>query len=157
MAKGLIDDSVLSDIANAIRSKDGSTAAMLPGAMAGKISNISTTPKTKTGTFTPTNNDTATKNITVSNVGFQPKHVVIYVNPSSVYNDPGASSGRYTYFVQYGFASNLLNCSPYTDGTEYVRIRTDPNPTPTVTLTTNGFKITKGYFLLTQYRYIAIG
>lgn len=37
MAKGLIDDSVLTAIANAIRAKDGSTAAMLPGAMAGKI------------------------------------------------------------------------------------------------------------------------
>lgn len=42
MSKVLIKSSTLTDIANAIRAKDGSTAQMYPSEMAGKIGAIST-------------------------------------------------------------------------------------------------------------------
>lgn len=48
MSKVLIKSSTLTDIANAIRTKDGSTAQMYPSEMAGKIQNIETKPGSAT-------------------------------------------------------------------------------------------------------------
>lgn len=44
MAKGLIEEDTLTDIANAIRTKTGSTDTLLPSEMAGAIASISTVP-----------------------------------------------------------------------------------------------------------------
>ena len=54
MAKMLINDSTLTAIADAIRAKGGTSAAMIPGEMAALIAAIETSnAKASTGTFTP--------------------------------------------------------------------------------------------------------
>lgn len=51
MAKVLVNDATLTDIADAIRTKDGSTAQMYPSEMAEKINQIKTAPEKATVTI----------------------------------------------------------------------------------------------------------
>lgn len=160
MAKGLIEASVLTNIANAIRAKDGSTAKMLPSAMAGKISNISTSPTVKTGTFTPTYPALASKGVTVSNLGGQPKHVAVYLNLNG---DTEEQHGLI--FWQKGLADGYLaGRSQYDDSEEwpYLKCTNAVDSYSSLTLTSTGFTLssTNSNFgtkvFLAQYKYIAI-
>lgn len=66
MGKVLIKDTTLTDIANAIRTKDGSTAKMYPREMAGKIKNISTS---SIGARTPISIKYITNSTTINGKG----------------------------------------------------------------------------------------
>ena len=142
MAKGLIEASVLTDIANAIRAKDGSTAKMLASAMEGKIRNISTTPTIKTGTFTPTSIYLKGQTITVSNLGGTPKHVIICFGTTA--SSLTANPTRMMVFWQKGLADGFLSAMSFSgeDADTLSLYNSNNDSKAVITFTNKGFTIT---------------
>jgi len=167
MAKGLIDESVLTDIANAIRVKDGTTAKMLASAMAGKISALETGAKVATGTFSPTSTGFTTT-ITVSNVGFEPTHIMVFYGAAKDLTED--TTKNYLIGLAYGKTTKYLIAKLDNNGAlSFATAFPSSNTTLAVTFASGGFTI-KGTqpasgvatsaqmrWLLGNYNYVAIG
>ena len=78
MAKGLITQATLTGIADAIRAKTGTSAAMRPDEMAALIQSISGRGKVAFGSVTPSGNYTSSVTIT-HNLGVVPNLIVIFI------------------------------------------------------------------------------
>ena len=78
MAKGLITQATLTGIADAIREKTGTSAAMRPGEMAALIQSISGGAKVAWGSFTPRLSTTTSVDIT-HNLGVVPNLIAIFI------------------------------------------------------------------------------
>ena len=81
MAKGLITQATLTGIADAIRAKAGTSAAMRPDEMAALIQSISGGGNVAWGSITPTGSNTSNINIT-HNLGVVPNMIVIFSSGS---------------------------------------------------------------------------
>lgn len=118
MAKGLITEATLTGIADAIREKAGTSAAMRPDEMAALIQSISGGGKVAWGSFTPTGSYTSSVDIT-HNLGVVPNLIVIFVAKSitatsrmvALHVMPGATYITMTYYsdVQNVVGSTLTN------------------------------------------------
>lgn len=161
MAKGLIEESILTDIADAIRETDGTTAKMLASVMAGKIR--ATSAKVATGTFSKSSSGWP-GTITVSNVGFKPKQIAFFLNNS---RSQDYDSGR-TYFLggMYGNTKTAYLCvTAYSDGAISLKAALPSTAKMSVTLNNRGFVLSASrsqssddtHWLLGNYAYIAIG
>lgn len=165
MAKGLIDDSILTDIANAIRAKDGSTAKMLASAMAGKIANLGG--QTATGTFSPTSTSFTTT-ITVSNIGFTPTHIMVFYGAAKDLTED--TTKNYLIGLAYGKTTKYMVAKLDSNGAlNLATAFPSSNTTLAVTFTSGGFTIkgtqptssvatsSRMSWLTGNYNYVAIG
>lgn len=133
MAKGLINNSTLTDIANAIRAKMGTSDAMLPSEMASLIQSISVGYKVAWGSFTPSGSYTTTVTIT-HNLGVVPNLIAIF---------PSAGMGSYN--------SRLISLSVM-PGDQYITqvYYSDMATILSTSLTNNATNLAKAFPTLTE-------
>lgn len=100
MAKGFINDSTLTDIADAIRAKLETSGRMLPSDMAGLIATIATGAQIATGTFTtpdPSDWDSLYQTgdviVKINNLTFTPKQVFLYINKDKTMRATNTENG----------------------------------------------------------------
>ena len=121
MAKGLIKDSTLTAIANAIREKTETTATMLPSEMAALIQGI-TGAKFAWGSVTFSSYNAPTTQEITHNIGEIPNLIMFFlagntINENmtiSIFLNPDGTGGRFCYYgsgkAQYSnFGANLIS------------------------------------------------
>lgn len=149
MGKMFINDTTLSSIADAIREKGGTTDAMLPGEMAGKIQAISAGYAVKNGSFKLTS---AGNSVTVDGLGGTPAHVVVWM---SLYPTSSIAIGSGSMIMMMSTIGDIRclrvmgsSIYVYEQGSTYFNI----------TPTSNGFTLKSniGNFAATSYNYLAL-
>lgn len=158
MAKGLITEATLTGIADAIREKAGTSAAMRPDEMAALIQSISGGGKVAWGSFMPRLSTTTSVDIT-HNLGVVPNLIAIFISKVLITKNrlvvlnvmPGA-----TYINQGCFSST----DGYIVGSSYVNNETniaDVFPTLTTTTMTVKSNVVQSpcYFECKEYIWIA--
>lgn len=123
MAKGLITEATLTVIADAIREKAGTSAAMRPGEMATLIQSISGGAKVAWGSFMPRLSTTTSVDIT-HNLGVVPNLIAIFIKnnlqtknrmavlsliPGATYINEGYFSSSFNYIVGTTIENNETN------------------------------------------------
>lgn len=159
MAKGLITQETLTGIANAIRAKAGTSAAMRPDEMAALIQSISGGGKVAWGSFTPTGSNTSNIDIT-HNLGVVPNLIVIFASGSVTSTSrvivlhvmPGAEDRiRLVYYSN----SNAVNVASL-DKNETNLAKAFPTlTTTTMTVSSTGIKTSIYFLSAKEYFWIA--
>ena len=162
MAKGLITQATLTGIADAIREKAGTSAAMRPDEMAALIQSISGGGKVAWGSFTPRLSTTTSVDIT-HNLGVVPNLIAIFISKAIITKNrlvvlnvmPGAT------YINQGCLRNSSGSS-LIEGSSYVNNETnmaDVFPTLTTTTMTVKSNVVQNpcYFETKEYIWIAAG
>ena len=150
MAKGLITQATLTGIADAIRAKAGTSAAMRPDEMAALIQSISGGGKVAAGSVTPSGSYTSTVSIT-HNLGVVPNLIAIFAAAGM-----GSYNGRlislfvmpedgYVTEVYYSSSATILSTSLANNETNLAKAFPTLTTT-TMTVSSTGIK-TSIYFL----------
>lgn len=163
MAKGFINDSTLTAIADAIRTKNGTTAKLLPSAMAAAISALGGQIATGTVSISNTSPSEGVTICSVSGLKFTPKIVVLYLNNNVSIASITTTSGKGYPSVIVSGAVNRCVYTTKSSGQNVAAIICLTNNNG-LSIVDNGFLwestlLTTYYppMLSTSYGYIAIG
>lgn len=159
MAKGLITDATLTGIADAIREKTGTSAAMRPDEMATLIQSISGGGKVAWGSFTPRLSTTTSVDIT-HNLGVVPNLIAVFIQSNLQTKNRMAVLSRMpgATYINEGYFSSSLN---YIVGTiienneANIALVFPTLTTTTMTVKSNAIMPTTIYFDTYEYIWIA--
>lgn len=157
MAKGLITQATLTGIADAIRAKAGTSAAMRPDEMAALIQSISGGGKVAFGSVTPSGSYTTSVTIT-HNLGVVPNLIAIFIAKSitatsrmiALHVMPGDSNITMTYYTD----AQAINGTSIANNATNLAKAFPTLTTTTLTAKSTGVK-SSIYFEMKEYIWIA--